>query len=87
MAKPDVKSPGPNLQPAHPSSSDDESWKTSPSRGPEGTATEPAIKTLQEDTDRAARQLRSQERQAHGPAPEDPLRQPGESAAAPKRQA
>jgi hypothetical protein len=31
MAKPTAKSPGPNLQPAHPSSSDDESWKVRPS--------------------------------------------------------
>lgn len=75
MANPDVKSPGPNLQPAHPSSSDDEA------------SAEPATKTLQENTDRATRQLLSQERQAHGPAPKDPLRQPGESSAAPKRRA
>jgi hypothetical protein len=63
MAKPNAKRPRPNLQPTHPSSSDDESWKVRPSTETTGDEGHNA---------RLIREHRKEENSpTHGPAVDD----------------
>jgi hypothetical protein len=63
MVKPNTKSSGPNFQPAHPSSSDDESWKVRPSTETTGDEGHNA-RLIQEHR-------KEENTPAHGPAADD----------------